>query len=258
MMSAGGSILEPSTKDMAAAIKKEYNSAQWKADQGIDPPDDADVNPLYVYMQPKELPTVLQNLKRIDFLDRLIFKYHPYPTYTLAREYFLDNPEYTHLILHPNDIVVTRTDVMRLIDDIKKYEYDNITGVTNVDLSTYFKHWAFCQDLPAIEHDKRIFAWAPMDGELGIRQVKHSGFQLFSMSRRVLKKFDIAGDELYLDNVPPGFSTDVVWSHQMAKAGIPIYADTRINMLHLRYEGEMLVGKYPKQVLLKPKGMIYP
>lgn len=258
MMSAGGTVLEPSRESMAKAIKDEYHSTQAREDKGYTPPDNDDINPLYVYMQPKHLPSVLQQLKNISFLDRLIFKYHPYPTYSLAREYFLDHPEYTHLILHPNDIIVTRVNVLQLIDDIKKYEYDNISGVSNVDLELYQNHWAFCQELPKIAHEERVFPWVKMDEDKGIRQVKHSGFQLFAMSRRVLKKFDIAGDELYLPGVPPGFSTDLVWSHQMAAANIPIYVDTRINMFHLRYEGEMLAGKLGKQVLFKPKGAIYP
>ena len=206
------------------------------------------INPLYVYLQPKIIPHVLEPLKEIP-CDKLYIRYYPYPEpHRIARKFFLEHPEYTHLIIHPNDIIITKADYLKLLDDLQRYPFlEVISGVMNVDLEDNKDHLAACFNLPLLNYNDRRYYWIPREHVKGIQRVRHVGFSLTAISRKVIEELKDENGRPGFDGVDPKTESidgaDVWFSNCCYHAGIPIYIDCDIFLVHERYVGEMQVGK---------------
>jgi hypothetical protein len=204
------------------------------------------IKPLYCYLQPKDIPEVLEPLEQIP-CDKLYIKYFPYPyPHRIVREFFLQREQYTHLILHTNDYIVTKQDYEKLISDVEKYPFlEVISGTMNVDLQDELNNMAFTFDLPTL-HYPRVYNWLPRGLVKGIQRVRHVGFSLTCIKRMVIMDLKIDGrngfDGTDMDKTED-FAPDLWFSHSCNAANIPIYVDTDIQLHHMRFHGEMLVGK---------------
>ena len=183
--------------------------------------------------------------------DKLFINYIPYPwPHRIARDYFLTHPEYTHLMIIPNDLIVTLKDYRKMVRNIDNYPMiDVICGVCNVDTEQEKDYWAICQNLPAL--GSMDYQWYPskikeyLQG--AIIRVPFAGMPFMCMARHVIEGLTrnearpgYDGTELFGKD---GFATDVHLCHNLWNNHIPIYCDTSIEMLHLRYKYDMLVGK---------------
>ena len=208
------------------------------------------INPLICYLRPKDIPEVLTEMEKIP-CDKLYINYicYPYP-HRIARDYFLSHPEYTHLMIIPNDLVVTRKDYERMIDNISKYPMlDVLCGVCNVDLDQEKDYWAICHNLPDLGGMNYNWYKSSLRDVLQGRiiRVPFAGMPFMVMARHViegltneLSRPGYDGTDLFGKE---GYATDVYLCHNLWNFHIPIYCDTGIEMLHLRYKYEMQVGK---------------
>jgi len=208
------------------------------------------INPLLVYLRPKDIPIVLENLDTIP-CDKLYINYYPYPhPHRIARDYFLAHPEYTHLLICTNDLVVTKQDYDKMLENIVNYPMlDVMCGVCNVDGDQEKDFWNICPDLPQLDANRRVYHWYHKQCGLKgfIFRVAFAGFPFMCIARHIveglMRKPGRPGyDGCDLFGVD-GFAADLWFCTALWELHVPIYCDSNIEMLHLRYEYEMQVGK---------------
>lgn len=214
------------------------------------------IKPLLVYWRPKDIQPVLDGLKEIP-CDQLWLNYMPYPyNYEMSISFFKANPEYTHLICHPNDLVPTREVYDKLINHILEKDYDVISGCCNVDTTKYKDYLNFTGNLPDLKYEKRVYQWISKNRYPNmVLKVPWAGFPFMFIKREIVEKVpfppvcvkDTDGERPIWES-KGGFGGDLCWAHNLDANGIEQYVDTSCQMEHLRYYGEMLVGVKPPSV----------
>ena len=175
---------------------------------------------------------------------------YPY-NYTISREFFLANPNYTHYIALPNDLVPSREVYDKLIQHIKDKDYPVICGVCNWDTGKWQNHWNITSNLPVLApYAARKYNKISKNRYPNmVLKVPWAGFPFMFIRRDVVEKIPFAtvpepiraGHPIWEQS--GGWGGDLAFAHSCNYHGIPIYADTSCSMLHLRFYGEMLVGK---------------
>lgn len=209
------------------------------------------VNPLICYLRPKDIPIVLDSLNEIP-CDKLYINYYGYPfPHKAARDYFLAHDEYTHLCIVTNDLVVTLEDYKKMYFNISMYPMlDVMCGVCNVDGDQEKDKWNITLDLPDLKGEfGRNYHWVKMRDELrGIwLRPLFAGFPFMCVARNVIRAMMYRPERPGYDGCDlfgkDGFAADLWFCHALHERNVPIYCDTSIEMLHLRYQYEMQVGK---------------
>jgi len=216
----------------------------------------SNINPLLVYWRPKDIPEVLDGMKTIP-CDKLFVNYMPYPyNYEITTAFFKANPNYTHLICSPNDLVPTREVYDKLIKHIEEKDYPVISGVTNWDMEKYKDYINITSNLPALNYADRIYYKLSKDRYPNtVLKVPWAGFPFMFIRRDIIFKVpfpptcvkDTDGQRPIWET-KGGFGGDLCWAHNLDYYNIPIYADTGCNMKHLRFFGKMLVGVKPPSI----------
>ena len=69
------------------------------------------MKPLLVIFNPRSIPEFYKAIEKINGISKLWIKYFPQDeAYNKAREFFLQS-DYTHLMILPDDLIVTQADV---------------------------------------------------------------------------------------------------------------------------------------------------
>jgi len=178
--------------------------------------------------------------------------YYPeYFAYKIMRNYFLKNKEYTHLVLATDDIVVKSGHIDMLENDLKKFDYPVLSGVMNVDLDDR-EYVNLAMSLPLKNRTLRKYSWMTRR-ELFVKedifQVAFSGFPLMAIRRDIVEKVPFDADRVF-QGLPPdrGASLDFVFCWYCVMKDIPIMVDKRIDMLHLRTKGGLMLNNKHKKV----------
>jgi hypothetical protein len=184
-------------------------------------------------------------------VDKFIpyFMWEP-DAYHVAREFFLEHTEYTHLAIATDDIVLKPEHIQAIKRDLEEKDYPVICGMmninedgfgadmmnitTNVPSYRWYNRqydWIYTKDIP-----KYTGKWGP------IIPVGYNGFALMVLRRDIVKRFAFESDALY-ENIPAkkGGALDVHVCWNCSKNGISVMTDTRIEMRHLRKSGKMRV-----------------
>ena len=75
---------------------------------------------LLFYMNTSDYKNIQKDIKKIP-CDKIIIHYMPYPfPHELARDYFLEHEEYSHLIVCPQDLHPTKEAYQELIKTVEK------------------------------------------------------------------------------------------------------------------------------------------
>ena len=202
-------------------------------------------------MNAADYPVIQDNLHKIP-CDKFIVNYTPYPhPHNLAREFFLEHKEYTHLIVQPQDLLITKKDYQALIKRLEKKDYDVLSAVCNVEREGHPNHhkWAVCKKIPSMDRGQRYYNWIPeTDKKLGILQVEFQGMVMAAISRRIIERKTIEGEWFFKGTTHSGIgqflaAPDLTFCHCCKDAGIPIYADTDIRLIHYSNHKPNLVGK---------------
>ena len=187
-------------------------------------------------------------------IDKVSVRYYPKPqSEKEARKFFLEHEKnYTHLIIYSNDIVVKKEHIIKMLIDLENYPFlDVISGIMPVDSENENDVIAATYDLPSLDWP-RVFHWIPRKYISGIQRVRHTGLSLTAIKRDIVEFVSMDGINcLEGANKTKGVDdrdTDLFFSTALYKANIPQYVDCDIEMEHLRYKGEMLVGKKEPQL----------
>lgn len=182
--------------------------------------------------------------------DKLIIRFKTeFFAYEEARNFFLNEGDWEYLVLATDDIVVKPEHIIQLQKDIDNFHYPVISGIMNVDQNEYqlpYGNLNICHELALKDRRLRQYNWIKRRDlpEEDIFPVKFSGFPLMAIRRDVVKMTPFAADGVYKGKpMNLGASLDFVFCWFCHEKGIPIYADKRINMQHLRISGRMQIGE---------------
>lgn len=214
---------------------------------------------MHVIPSPRaNIPQVLRYQRDLPF-DRFI----PYfmkevDAYQLARNFFLEHEEYTHLAVGTDDIVVYPDHIKQLAKDLEEHDYHVLSGTMNV-YQEDLQFLNICTKSVSLRWHDRYYDWIPakdipkytLNGP--IIPVAFSGFPLMVIRRDVVEQIPFYSDAMYND-VPykEGGSLDVQYCFNATRKGYGIYADTRVFMIHLRMAGKIRVGKIKPMCLFWP------
>ena len=211
------------------------------------------INPLLCFTSPRDISEVNEALDTIP-CDKLILKYvHTTRAYKIMQRYFMDHKEYTHLIVHPDDLLVTKSHFDTLKMDIVDKDYQVISGVC--DCTTTDSRLAI--DITALPHPvrklRKYYYTKPSDVK-GIVKVFWAGFPFTWIRRDILSNIKFEDDTRF-NIVEPnnqGWATDVMFHFNCDYNKIPVYADTNVFMRHLK--GHELTPEFQiKTGILEPK-----
>lgn len=166
-------------------------------------------------------------------LDIIRPKFYPeIKAYEIIRNYFLEHEEYTHLAIACSDIVVKPEHFSRLITDLKEFNYPVLTGMMNLALE-FPSVYNITRNV--VEPSRPYYDWFT-DGDKmdDIQKVWFSGFPLMIIRRDIVERipFERTSDLLGIDREVNCLDISFCWRCYEKK--IPIFADTRVKLLHLK------------------------
>jgi len=203
------------------------------------------VKPLLCSPSPRDISEVYTALKQTRF-PRLYAKYFPERiAYNRMRQWFLDHEEYTHMVICPDDLIVEKKHLLKLIKTLEKKDYPLLSGVCNVDNVDNKNYLNITENLP---HPQRMvpkrnqigwrwYAWIHKDTKFRptIQSFPFSGFAAMFIRRDVVKRYRFIDDSKF--NGTPGLITgaiDVMFANTCAVEKIPQMVDTSVRMDHLK------------------------
>lgn len=197
------------------------------------------IKPILFYFNPKDIPQVLEAFDNIISIDKVLFSYFAYPLVIgIAKAWLTYHPEYTHVLIASNDIIVTDENIKKML--IIAPGFGVVCGVMNVE-NNDFRFWNICREIPSKNVDYREYKWIKKR-KRGVIKILHSGFALMCVRR------DIILDDRAWD-AHKQLSMDLNFSYYCFKNNIDIFCDTENIMIHLRHEGEFKRGRdYPANI----------
>lgn len=186
-------------------------------------------------------------------------KFYPQQeAYTEARQFFLEH-DYTHFIILPDGLIVEQMDIDLLLDEC---EDDVLSGWCNntADGSEDRNDSNFSYTLPPDPpHQGRYDDYnfvdiesieqrlkAPHTPQFQIIFVKHSGFALTVLPRKIIENIPFRSDD--------GCCVDACLSLDLDEAKIPQYVDLRVRTKQIKITNQViLVGKRRKEIVLRLK-----
>lgn len=144
---------------------------------------------------PRKIPEVMEHWDTWKY-DTLIVKNTPQlEAYTRLRNYFVNRPEYTHICMIPDDLIVPTDRLTELWRICQDKSYDILSGYCNIDETqpnTYnLQNYVYESEGPPVSkgnwlEDKDI-------PDLQEFQVEFSGFPCMIISREVLTRVSWVG-----------------------------------------------------------------
>jgi len=205
---------------------------------------------------PRDIPEVKESIDKLK-IDKYWVKYYPQEeAYQTARNFFLYNYEYTHLVIHPDDLLSEQWQLEHLL----------LSAATDAVMSgwcinTILENW---QELNQSSISKTLPYPEPIKATYGtynfmkvksienllskgtaIIKVKFSGFALCCIPRTIVEQIPFRSDgDCCMDST---FALD------LDAEGIEQFANLRVRTVHLRRKVEELqVGKKPKEIIFEP------
>ena len=200
----------------------------------------------------KDIPEVIENNKKIDFVDKLDFNYLQYPKPVQVLSKMIDNgylDEYDYLILTSPDLVVKPEDLQQLIDDCEVLKPKIMCGTCNIDMDMNKDNLAVCME-PVNELN---YKWVRKGEMTGIHKVGFNGMVLMAIHKSVFTKYPWYEKQHKRDE-----PYDLKICNWCNDNNIEILTDFDIFMKHMRYSGKLLAGRVDKQIMWKGKEIKLP
>lgn len=207
------------------------------------------VNLLIINPSPRNIKPFEVKLKKLNQkydIYREKYNFNEINAYTNCRDFFLSHPEYTHMAILPDDLLVDVEHVDKLVDDLEKYDYDVLSGVCNFALSNkrmfnkmavidyrifgavdqlsktgrfdYFKHIMSRDTWQKMKEDMK-------DKPNRIIRVALSNFPFTIIKRSVVEKIEFGSNLM---------GVDTVFFQSCINNNIATYADLDVEMFHIK------------------------
>lgn len=208
------------------------------------------INLLIMVLSPRKIKEFYQKLNLINQkYDCIVIKndFDELHAYNSGREYFLKRPEYTHLAILPDDLLVDVSHIDTLVNDLKQGNYPVLSGVCNFAYSTrnFFNRMAMIEykRYEAIDtlkktgkynYEKDIIKREDWE-KLRDDQVKNKNQPVirvtFSAFSFTIVRRDVV-ELIKFGHNPMG--VDVVFFQDCIKNSVPTYANLTTEMLHMK------------------------
>ena len=195
---------------------------------------------------------VVNHYTKFIMCDQYHVRYRrEYPAYKIMREFFLEHTKYDYMVLASDDILVTPEHIETLKKTLDKKNYKIVSGLMNVDGDEWNKpdgRLNITLNLPKKNVAERTWDFLIRNHIPSSRYFKcaYSGFPLMAIHRDVVEKFVFDTTGIWDIRGPAGgFSIDLVFSWRCYEANIPVWVDSKIDLLHLRRSGTYNVGIKP-------------
>jgi len=240
-----------------------------------------DIKPLLIVFTPRDFPLAKNWLMNITYIDKLFICYYKTDdAHRIARE-FVEDKDYTHIIIATDDILATPIHPMYLIDDVIKYDFPVISGWCNYNFTrdwsaiTLSKPWYVARGMKIISAGQ--YGFTPMSSmvtypysKIKKGNIEYNGVKLpwyiikvwfngnpLTMIRRDI--WDKVPFRPYSQSVDRfgrrGAMYDLQFAIDLDKHNIPHYTDLRCFLLHFGNTVKYLKLKSckPKTVFIKAK-----
>lgn len=207
---------------------------------------------LIAVLSPRDMPNFTLAINKINH-DKIWVKYTGYnkDPYGQWLQFFHDNPEYTHVAICPDDLIIHPFGVSQLWETAKTGKV--VSAVCNVDKKTfdcpYRTSWdiAASKNLPTLKlpRDYDWWTWGELQraaGDNDLYQVKHTGAAFLILPRDIVEKLHFKGDLGYVETNKPS-AYDVGISNDLNNLGIPQYLHVKVFFAHFRYGSEIMNNK---------------
>lgn len=189
---------------------------------------DGEVNPLICSPSPRNIPEWIQCWSNLgDYADRYIAKYYPEKqAYKHLYDYFMDHSNYTHMVILPDDLIVKAWQFRILRFDAIYNNLPVVAGVFNRNWQDR-NLWSCVvkgRNPPAWMTLKEIEEAAEKKGD--ILEVRQDYFGCTFIRRDIVK-------EIGEFHGTPHSGFDHGFSLDCAKHLVPMWCDTRVQLLHL-------------------------
>jgi len=210
------------------------------------------IKPLLFLPSARDIPEVKEAVDKLK-IDKLWVKNHnQQEAYMVARDWFLYEKEYTHLIINPDDLIVRKQD----IDLLLKSKHNSVISGwcihgkspenrKGLDTNVSYKHPEVY--ISPIVLDYNYYEFIPIaDIKDGITKVGFSGFAPTVIPRRIVKKIRF--------RTSFGCCVDSCFSQDLTDNKIPQWVDFRVQTIEIEAtDPELLqVGKKEKEIIFVP------
>jgi hypothetical protein len=211
------------------------------------------LKPLLFLPSPRDIPEVKESVDKLK-IDKLWVKYYPQEeAYQTARNFFLYNYEYTHLVIHPDDLIATQDNLEWILlttgDDRVMSGWcintikDNWQELNDTNISYNLPH-----DPPA-EGVYEDFNFIPvkdietlLSQGTAIIKVKFAGFALCCIPRTIVEQIPFRGDD--------DCCMDSTFSLDLEAQLMEQFVNMRVRTQHLKIPfNELQTGKKEKQII---------
>lgn len=215
--------------------------------------------PLICIPSPREIPEFIDCILKLNY-DKYWCKYYfpPPIAYREFRRFFLENTQYTHLVVLPDDLLVSPEDV----ETLKKHLETNpeikiLSGFCNIDTTDLKNYVNICTVPVNDKRDKRKYVWLTFDefykyaeqnkDQNGLVTVKFAGYPLMFIAREVVEKIQFRNDS-HDGMADYGCCLDVTFCYDALQLGYSIYVDPKIRLQHLKindsaFHSSFAIGK---------------
>jgi len=206
------------------------------------------VNVLGVTMGFRDFKPSRYWLSKINVVDRLeITNYEHGEAHLIAKQFFLDNPQYSHFLFLCEDNVIANDHVELIIEDVEAYPDLVIGGYSNVDFNHDVANISFRNMRNLVVGGREVYQHPKIEdvvkGKFGFPFIKvwFHGTTLMCIPRRVMEKltfkpyrFMRSEDAFRLFKVkrPWGIMQDFQICKELDLLGVPIFCDVRLFIPH--------------------------
>ena len=222
-----------------------------------------EVNPLLAVPSPRDIKCVEKCLDSVKY-DKLYAKYlEEIVAYTEIRREFLKRTEYTHLVICPDDMLVSSQKIDMLVQDLKEFDFPVLSGWSNnLGRGRGSEIASISKNVP----DRKTPRYESYKDE-EVRQIKDrfikvgfSGFPCLFIRRDIVKRIPFSGLDCGSGGLIRGI--DVGFANSCKELEIPIVVDTKVHFIHLKGiltndEIQTLwVGRKPARLILRKSSII--
>lgn len=213
------------------------------------------IEPLLFCPSPRDIPEFYDSFNKIKKYDKYFVRYTKpeIKAYDIGRDIFLENKQYTHFVICPDDLIIKQEHVDKLIQDISSIaDSDNccIGGFCNLNISDKKEISNICIDRVNIDpYPNRRYNFVTLQflREMSIHkkfiEVGFSGFPLLAIPRQILEKIEFRND------APAGWEDygcclDVMFSHDVWENKFRLLCDLSLELHHMKLDDNRVANFY--------------
>ena len=212
-------------------------------------PSQEPINLLILNPSPRNIKIFEAKLKKLNTkydILRIKNDFDEKHAYNSGRDWFLSHPEYTHLAILPDDLLVDLKHVDKLIEDLEEFDFDVLSAISNFALSTanFYKNmtaieWTKYEAVDQIRKTGRFDYFKHIMSRERYHKIKEemqnkpnriirvamSHFPFTIMKRHVVEKITFGSNLMGVDTV---FFQDCI------KNNIATFADLDVELYHIK------------------------